>query len=57
VPEENSWWIFREASSSIIAREVENYFVNTLGTDGGSGGGDQSSIYVYAYKKTSSTNP
>ena len=57
VPEKNSWWIHREASSSQVAREIEDYFVNTLHTDGGTGGGDQSSKYVYAYKKTTSTNP
>jgi hypothetical protein len=57
VSEENSWWIIREAASSTAAREIESYFVNKLGTDGGTGGGDSSSKYVYAYKKTSSTNP
>jgi len=57
VSEKNSWWIFREATSSTVAREIESYFVNSLGTDGGTGGGDTSSKYVYAYKKPPSTNP
>jgi hypothetical protein len=50
-------WIYRKASSSQIAREIEEHFVNNLGTDGGGGGGDISSNVVYAYKKTSYTNP
>jgi len=31
--------------------------VNTLGTDGGTGGGDDSTSSVYAYKKNSHTDP
>ncbi len=49
-------WIFREAIGSFIARKVEEYFVDTLSTDGGTGGGDDATTkYVYAYLKTSST--
>lgn len=55
VDQQNGRWIYRECESSAAAREVEEYFVNTLGTDGGSGGGDQSTRSVYAYKKTSYT--
>ncbi len=50
-------WIYRAASSSLAAREVEDYFVNRLGTDGGPGGGDHNSAFVYAYKKAIHTNP
>jgi len=50
-------WIYREAESSQVARDVENYFINTLGTDGGPGGGDWQSNNVYAYKKNSHTDP
>jgi len=57
VSEKNSWWIWREATSSTVAREIESYFVDNLGTDGGTGGGDYSSKFVYAYKKASTTNP
>lgn len=57
VPKENAWWIFREASSASVAREIEDYFINTLGTDGAPGGGSDKSSQVYAYKKTSITNP
>jgi len=51
------WWIYRQASSSQIAREIESYFVNSLGVDGGSGGGDVTADEVYAYKKAANTNP
>ncbi len=56
VDEKNGVWIYREAEDSSFARGIEDYFVNTLKTDGGTGGGDCSSQYVYAYKKTSYTN-
>lgn len=57
VHEKGDWWIYKEASSSAAARRAEDYFVNTLGTDGGVGGGDRQAVYVYAYKKNSHTNP
>jgi len=43
-------WIHRECDSSAAAREVEAYFVKTLGAAGGPGGGDYSTTHVYAYK-------
>lgn len=43
-------------TSSEIARSVEEALLN-LGCDGGPGGGDDLSDYVYAYLKTDSTNP
>jgi hypothetical protein len=55
VDRKKDYWIYRECESSGAAREVEEYFTNTLGTDGGPGGGDQSTRSVYAYKKTSNT--
>lgn len=57
VREKKDSWIYRSARSSQTAREVEDYFVNTLGTDGGGGGGDNTSDMVYAYKKAVHTNP
>lgn len=54
--DEGYGWIYAPADSNQIARFVEGYFLN-LGCDGGSGGGDNSSTTVYAYKKTSYTNP
>ena len=50
------WWIYKECLSSDAARRVEDYFLNNLGTDGGPGGGDENSTFVYAYHKTSETN-
>lgn len=55
VHKENGCWIYPECESSAAAREVEEYFINILRTDGGTGGGDRSTKSVYAYKKTSST--
>lgn len=56
VSREDSHWIYRTASSHTVAREIEQYFLDA-GMDGGGGGGDETSKIVYAYKKTSSTNP
>ena len=56
VDEKNGFWIYHETENSNSARDIEDYLINTLGTDGGTGGGDYSSRYVYAYKKTSYTN-
>lgn len=50
-------WIYREAESTEIAREIEAYFIERLNTDGGSGGGDEDATYVYAYKKKPHTTP
>ena len=50
-------YIYREAESASVAREVEQYFIDQVGTDGGPGGGDESSNQVYAYKKKAHTNP
>jgi len=50
-------WAYREASSSDIAREIETYFTETLGTDGASGGGTVASKFVYIYKKNTHTDP
>ena len=57
VNEEDDLWIYRRASSSQVAREIEIYFVSMLGTDGGAGGGDEAADMVYAYKKAAHTNP
>lgn len=50
-------WIYIPTVSAAVARNIESYFVNRLGTDGGTGGGDENSDYVYAYKKGSHTSP
>jgi len=56
VNEKTDGWIFRHAESESAARQIEDYFVNTLGTDGGTGGGINPE-YVYAYKKSSHSDP
>ena len=50
-------WIYRTAGSSKVAREIEDYFVNSCKTDGGTGGGDETATKVYAYKKAPHTDP
>ena len=57
VKQKKDAWIYRKASSSQVARECEEYFVKTLGTDGGMGGGDDTCDMVYAYKKQLYTKP
>ena len=48
--------IFIQCTSSAAARSVEKTFLDH-GCDGGTGGGDDDAIYVYAYLKTSETEP
>ncbi len=55
VNENGYGWIYRETFSSEFAREVEAHFTNTLGTDGDTGGEDNTTKFVYAYKKSSYT--
>lgn len=50
-------WIHREAESATVARQIEAYFIEKVGTDGGSGGGDDETKHVYAYKKKDYTDP
>lgn len=56
VPKKDHWFIYRETISSSAARAVEKALIDS-GTDGGSGGGDDNAAFVYAYKKTSITDP
>ncbi len=55
VNENTDKWIHKETSSSTIARNVEDYFVNKLHTDGDVGGGDNTTKHVYAFRKNSHT--
>jgi hypothetical protein len=48
------WWIYRAAVSSTEARSAEKALL-AWGCDGGGGGGDLNSVYVYAYLKTPTT--
>jgi hypothetical protein len=54
VTENGGAWIYRECSTSSAAREIEEYFIQ-LGMQGGPGGGDATTKYVYAYKITQTT--
>ena len=56
VPKKNHWYAFWKAISEDDARAAEKALLN-YGCDGGGGGGDEDVIYVYAYLKTSATNP
>jgi hypothetical protein len=56
VSEENGWWTYRTCSTDKDARAVEEALFK-LGCDGDVGGGDESTTAVYAYLKTSTTNP
>lgn len=55
VGENGDFWIYRECESSLVAREVKEFFVRILGADGGVGGGYASTQSVYAYLKTPRT--
>ena len=49
-------WIWCPANSKKDAQTVEEYFLD-LGMDGDTGGGNDDTTYVYAFKKYSHTNP
>ena len=55
VQENGGAWIHRLAATHQEARQIEDYFVNTLGTRGGTGGGSATTRSVYAYKITAHT--
>ena len=56
VDKDKDFYIWLTASSSAIARDVESHFLDE-GCDGGTGGGDDDADIVYAYKKSSRTDP
>ncbi len=56
VSRENAWWIHRACTTNTAARNVEKALLD-YGCDGGEGGGDESTDKVYAYLKTSTTDP
>jgi len=53
---ENYWYIARQCYNNSDARNVEDALLK-LGCDGSAGGGDQTTVYVYAYLKGTMTNP
>ena len=56
VPIEGHPCIVRQCYTSDDARAVENALLE-LGCDGATGGGDETTVYVYAYLKGTMTNP
>ena len=54
VDKDSGAWIWRRASSDRVARKIEKYFLDQ-GAQGGTGGGDEDTTAVYAYKITSNT--
>lgn len=54
VSKENSWWLYINAGSSELAREVEKHYLEE-GMRGGDGGGNDDSTYVYCYTVTPTT--
>ena len=56
VPRKDHWYIARQCYNNNDARNVEEALLK-LGCDGAPGGGDQSTVYVYAYLKGTMTNP
>lgn len=48
-------WI--DAGSKERAEQIEAFFLSRLHADGHAGGGEADSTYVYAFKKSASTNP
>lgn len=54
VDKDNSWWIFRTATTSKDARDVEKHFIE-LGMRGGTGGGDDTANMIYCYAITPTT--
>lgn len=57
VQENGGLWIIQPTSNNYVARSVEDFIVKNYRTDGGQGGGDNNSTYVYAFLKTSYTQP
>jgi len=56
VPKEGHSYIARQCYTGDNARAVETELLK-LGCDGATGGGDETSVYVYAYLKGTMTNP
>lgn len=48
-------WIYQECIDSDTARLIESHFIESLGCDGGSGGGDYTTKHIYAFRKGPNT--
>ena len=53
---EDYWYIARQCYNDEAARNVEDA-LHKMGCDGALGGGDETSVYVYAYLKGYMTSP
>jgi hypothetical protein len=55
VSERDGRWAYKNAGSEEVARQAESLIIDHIGTQGGSGAGDKSTTYVYAYVITNDT--
>lgn len=51
VNKNTDYWIYRKCSSADEARRIEKYIIMNYQADGGLGGGNDNSKFVYVYKK------
>lgn len=56
VPRKGHWYSYRQGISADAGRSAEKALLN-WGCDGGSGGGDDDAVFVYAYLKATKTDP
>lgn len=56
VDKDNDTWVWCHANSKADAQTVEEHYLD-LGMDGDTGGGNDDTTYVYAFKKNLHTNP
>ena len=54
VPRKDHWYIFRRANSDTDARNIESAY-HRAGCKGSGGGGEHTTVYVYAYVITTQT--
>ena len=57
VKQKGNAWFYIRAMSPKVAGEIEDYFVKTIGTDGGGIDQGKSADIVYTYKKVTYTDP
>ena len=48
-------WVYYSTTNDQVARDVESYFLDRLGTQGGKSGGDEKTRTVYAYRISTTT--
>ena len=55
VPEHEDVWVYAPAATSRVARQIEAHLIAKHGAQGGTGGGDENTRYVYAYRIAAQT--